>query len=93
MDEVIGIPVSIQFQWPMLWAQLEKRFPDKTVFVPAINSLISAWQQALKAKLEEEDDTAWSDQFLEAIMGQSSLTVRVEVSHMKPLIPWPSFVG
>ncbi|MCJ1247058.1 hypothetical protein MMC30_004269 [Trapelia coarctata] len=84
LGDEIGIPISIQFQWPMLWDQLGKHFPDKSIFVPTINSLISAWQQALKAKLDEEDDTDWSEEFLEAIKGQSSFVLSPPKPNTEP---------
>ena len=86
LGDEIGIPISIQLQWPMLWDQLGKHFPDKSVFVPTVTDLVSAWRQVMKTKLDEEDDTAWSEEFLEAIKGQSSLVVRVEVGHRVPYL-------
>ena len=79
LSDIIGIPVTIQWEWSMIWSQLENSFPDKTIFVPTMNSVISAWQSSLKTKLEDEHDEGWSDRFLEEVKGQQALVVRPEV--------------
>ena len=79
LSDVIGIPVTIQWEWSMIWSQLENFFPDKTIFVPTINSIISVWQSSLQTKLEDKDEEGWSDKFLEEVKGKQALVVRPEV--------------
>ena len=79
LSDVIGIPVTIQWEWSMIWSQLENFFPDKTIFVPTINSIISVWQSSLQTKLEDKDEEGWSDRFLEEVKGKQALVVRPEV--------------
>ena len=65
----------------MLWAELQKYFPDKDVFVPSIIEVVKTWVECLIGRLEDDANSMWSDKLLEYVgrSGRNLLRARVEV--------------
>lgn len=65
----------------MLWAELQKYFPDKDTFVPSVAGVVKSWAECLTIRLDDDSNTEWTDKLLEHInrTGRPQLRAKVEV--------------
>ena len=79
LESIIGLKVSCNPEWDMLWTELEPKFPDKATFVPNITGVIAAWCEVLGARLEDDKFTGWTEDLLAKLETVRSVKVHVQV--------------
>ena len=80
LKDLLGLPVNLQLDFPILWSNLEKFHPDQSTFVPSITEVVKSWTDCLAARLADDANAAWTEQLLEHVnQGGRSLKARVEV--------------
>lgn len=81
LNEVLGLEVTIDLEASMLWAELQKYFPDKDIFVPSLIGVVKAWVECLIMRLEDDANIKWTDKLLEHVSrtGKPVLRARIEV--------------
>ena len=81
LRDLIGLPVIIKREPPIIWAELGKFYPDPTVFVPDITGVIKAWCDTLAERLQNDAHAEWTEQFLEVLEENGKrLNARVETN-------------
>lgn len=78
LSGILGIPVQIEPEWPILWVELQNVFPDPGTFVPSVASVVSSWCTSLAALAEDDSNEAWTEALLEHT-GTIRLTASIEV--------------
>ncbi|KAK4695764.1 hypothetical protein P7C71_g2047, partial [Lecanoromycetidae sp. Uapishka_2] len=79
LKELIGLPVTVMMEPTILWSELQKHYPDQGTFIPSLTAVIQAWADVLKAKLADESNSEWTDNFLEKVSeGRGGIKARVE---------------
>ena len=82
---MLGLPVRVNLQAELLWQELGKFYEDKTIFVPSVVEIITAWARTLQARLEDESLEDWTEQLLETFdTGLVTAYVEVRDSLGKP---------
>lgn len=79
LEGIIGLKVSCNLEWEMLWTELEPRFPDKATFVPNVAGVIAAWCEALGARLEDDRFANWTEDLLGKLESVRSVKIHVQV--------------
>ena len=81
LSEMLGFEVIIDLEASMLWAELQKYFPDKETFVPSIIGVVKSWVECLSIRLEDDANNSWTDKLLEHVNrnGRPLLKARIEV--------------
>ena len=65
LSEVLGLPVDVTLEAPMLWSELGKQFPNQEIFVPNVVGVVKSWAQCLTSTLDYDANEARVEQFLE----------------------------
>ena len=78
LTQVIGLPVDVTLEAPMLWRELGKKCPDPDTFVPSIVGVVIDWADRMVYRLEDDANAAWTEQLLETC--GRNLKARVDVS-------------
>lgn len=79
LKELIGLPVTINFDTAILWAELEKHHRDQSTFIPSITNVIKAWCDTLASLLQDDANADWTEQFLDLLNDNGKrLQARVE---------------
>lgn len=86
LEALLGVEVKLAVEWPLLWTELKALYPDKNVFVPNIVSVTRTLFRSLNVKLEDEENTAWNDLFLEEITKAQGFRVSFAVRRPQPPI-------
>lgn len=79
LESIVGLKVSCNPEWNMLWAELEPKFPDKNIFVPNITGVIAAWCEVLGARLEDDKVTEWTEDLIGKLESVRSVKIHVQV--------------
>ena len=88
LSQLLGLPVSINLEASMLWADLENYFPDQATFIPSIAGVVKAWTDCLAARLENDANAAWTEQLLE-LVNQGGRVLRSRIKVVRPLLLTP----
>ena len=87
LRDLLGLPVTIQVDFTILWSEIQKYYPDQSTFVPSITAVVKAWTDCLARRLADDANATWTEQLLEhANRSGGTLKARVEVS----TAVWPS---
>lgn len=78
LKETLGLPVRLDVNWSLLWAEYERGSVDKAAFVPYIIPHVDALLSALSEKLDE-DNSSWTDKFLELLTQSQELRLDLQV--------------
>lgn len=79
LEGIVGLKVSCNLEWDMLWTELEPKFPDKGTFVPNVAGVISAWCEALGARLEDDKFAEWTEDLVGKLESGRSIKLNVQV--------------
>jgi hypothetical protein len=79
LQAILGLQATIQVDWEDLWAALEAGYPDKDVFVSSISSIVKMFMDCLMVKLEDSENEAWTEKFLEEVMTDGRLLIAIGV--------------
>lgn len=79
LGKTIGYPVSLDPEWPILWAALQPYYADSATFIPTIANVIASWCDVFSTWLEAEENEDGVEKLLEEM--KPSVKVVVEVSH------------
>ena len=79
LKSILGYPIDIQPEWPLLWADLQGQFPDSATFVPTIAQIVVSWCTILENILEKEEDPSWTETLLEKVGQAEILKLTLEV--------------
>lgn len=79
LSQVVGLEVYCEPEWPMLWAELEKAFPDKTTFVPTIAKWVAVWSDVLKIRLDDDKNSEWADELLNKLNDVQNIKLFISV--------------
>jgi hypothetical protein len=79
LEGIIGLKVSCNLEWDMLWTELEPKFPDKATFVPNVAGVIAAWCETLGARLEDDRFANWTEDLLGKLESVRSVKLHVQV--------------
>ncbi|KAI0121681.1 hypothetical protein BJ170DRAFT_132890 [Xylariales sp. AK1849] len=89
LKDLLGIDVIIQPEWPLLLAELDSSYPDKSTFAPSIAGCVQAWCTALTALLDDSANEKWADTLLDHANGR--LLGFLDVSKdRQPAVKWSS---
>ncbi len=79
LQDLIGLPVIINLEPAILWAELGKYYPDQAVFIPSVTGVVKAWCDALAERFQDDVNAEWTEQFLEVLNDNGKrLEARVE---------------
>lgn len=78
VKSTLGLPVTLEIHWSLLWPDLEANSTEKADFVPYIIAYASSLLDLLNAKLEDES-TPWADEFLELLTKPQCLRISIQV--------------
>jgi len=79
LEGVIGLKVTCNPEWDMLWAELATSFPDKGTFIPSITGVIMAWCNVLATRLEDDKFASWTEDFLSKLESAGQVKLQVQV--------------
>jgi hypothetical protein len=77
LTSVIGVPVTVNPEWPLLVSELESFYPDKSMLVPSVASAVEACCAVLTALADDEANAEWSDALLERTDGRIRIDLEV----------------
>lgn len=81
LKDVLGLQVRVDFEVQMLWAELQKFFPDTETFIPTVAGVIQDWMECVRQRLEDDANADWTETFLEYVgSGRGGLKLTVQVS-------------
>jgi len=80
LSEVVGLPVDVALEAPMLWRELGKHYSDQGIFVPTVVGVVKSWTECMNTRLGDDAHAAWTEQLLETC--GRSLEVQVDVSRV-----------
>ena len=81
LKEVVGYQVEVSIDIALLWSELQRFYPDPETFVPSITTVVQDWAECLTARLENDDNAAWTEKLLEVLMERGTVVkARLEVS-------------
>ncbi|KAI1164143.1 hypothetical protein F5B18DRAFT_650862 [Nemania serpens] len=78
LEEVTGVRVTVNPEWPLLYAELAAFYPDTATLVPSVAAAVGACCAALGALADDEANAEWADTLLERT--GSHIRIIVEVS-------------
>ncbi|TAQ88744.1 hypothetical protein B7494_g2926 [Chlorociboria aeruginascens] len=67
LSQLLGLPVSINIDWPMVWYALEKSYPDVETVLPSITRTVQSSLETIQGFLEQDGMETWSDNFLDVM--------------------------
>jgi hypothetical protein len=87
LKSVLGLDVSAEPQWQLLWTELKAHFKEPEQFVPNIASATAAWARALKNICDMDENEDWVEELLERVKSAGSmlrleLEVRLNFHHV-----------
>ncbi|KAI0547779.1 hypothetical protein F4679DRAFT_597447 [Xylaria curta] len=65
LKEVIGVRVTVNPEWPLLYAELGDFHPDKATLAPSVATAVETCCTALSALADDEANAEWADTLLE----------------------------
>ncbi|KAI3319864.1 hypothetical protein HD806DRAFT_250876 [Xylariaceae sp. AK1471] len=77
LQEVLGITITINPEWPLLLNELDAFYPDKAILVPAVAGAVEAWCTALTTLADDEANAEWADMLLERTKSRIRLFIEV----------------
>ena len=78
VKSVLGLDVSAEPQWQLLWTELKDNFKEQDQFVPNIAGATAAWARALKNICDMDENEEWVDELLERCKSAGSM-LRLEL--------------
>lgn len=79
LEDIIGLKVSCNPEWDMLWTELGTKFPDKATFVPNIAGVITAWCEVLGSRLDGDQFAQWSEGLVGRLESVRCVKLHVQV--------------
>ena len=79
LEGIIGLKVSCNLEWDMLWTELEPKFLDRATFVPNVAGVIAAWCETLGTRLEDDRFTDETEDLLGKVESVRSVKIHVQV--------------
>ena len=79
LNDTLGRQITPDVEWQALWAEIGDRFPQKDRFVPAIIMVVTAWNERLLARLENDVYAKWTEDLLEALSEAQGRSVKVHL--------------
>ncbi|KAI0542510.1 hypothetical protein GGR58DRAFT_452633 [Xylaria digitata] len=77
LKEVIGVGVSVNPEWPLLFTELDSFYPDKATLVPSVAAAVEAFCTALTTFADDEANGEWADTLLEQTEGRVRFSLEV----------------
>ncbi|KAF8069113.1 hypothetical protein FPV67DRAFT_1491177 [Lyophyllum atratum] len=90
LEKTLGHRIVPIVQWPILWNELQGRFPDKATFIPSISRIAIAWYDRLFWRLDSDNFPEWTEELL-ALLSQGRKQLIIEPSpppHNRPKTSW-----
>ena len=84
LEDIIGLKISCNIEWDLLWNALEASFPDKTIFVPNVAGVLEAWCNVLSTRLEDDKFEAWTEDLINKIESTGAVKLIVQVRWALP---------
>lgn len=93
LKDVLGYDVVLNPEWPLLVAELDKFYPDKTNLVGVTAGIVGAWAKSMTDLLEDESNEKWTETVLERLSSSwSRLNLLLDVRLFLPaLSPLPTY--
>ncbi|KAJ3037524.1 hypothetical protein HDV00_001637 [Rhizophlyctis rosea] len=88
LKAIIGYPVQIEPEWPLLWNELQECAADKDTFIPLITQVVVEWCRLVGKLAENEDEGGWTEQMLERVARTQSVRVLLEVGDETSSTTW-----
>jgi hypothetical protein len=79
LEGIIGLKISCDLEWDMLWTELGPKFPDKATFVPNVAGVIAAWCEVLGTRLEDDGFAEWTEDLIGKLQSGRSVKLHVQV--------------
>ena len=80
LRELVGYDVSVEPEWPLILADLDKLYPDKGILVAFAAGVVEVWAKSLAELLEDEANEEWADAVLEKLKGWSRIRLFLDVA-------------
>jgi hypothetical protein len=77
LKDLFGIEVVVEPQWQLLLAELDKSYPDKSIFVPAVAECVASWCEVLHTLASDDAKGEWLDSVLDRV--KTRMVVFLEV--------------
>lgn len=79
LEKTIGYPVSLDAEWPILWATLQSYYVDPAVFIPSVSSVLVSWCDVFTAWLEAEENEDWVEKLIEEMRPVVKIVIGVSL--------------
>jgi len=86
LTETLGQEITPEVEWQALWSETGDKFPQKDTFVPNVVMIVTAWNERLLSRLENDIYARWTEQLLEALSESKNKVVKL---HVQPSGPTP----
>ena len=88
LSQVIGLPVEVTLETPMLWRELGKHYPEHDTFIPSVVEIVKSWAECLISRLEDDANEAWVEHLLEVCGTRLRAIIEVSrnTSRVSPLV-------
>ncbi|KAF2972062.1 hypothetical protein GQX73_g1622 [Xylaria multiplex] len=77
LKEVIGVGVSVNPEWPLLFTELDSFYPDKATLVPSVATVVEACCTALATFADDDANGEWADTLLEQTEGRVRFALEI----------------
>ncbi|OBT53216.1 hypothetical protein VE04_05941 [Pseudogymnoascus sp. 24MN13] len=88
LGKTIGYPISLDPEWPILWAALQPYYDDPATFIPGIARVIVSWCDVFTAWLEAEENEDGVERLLEEMNPVVKVVVEVLTTGTRPSTAW-----
>ncbi|OBT84809.1 hypothetical protein VE02_06928 [Pseudogymnoascus sp. 03VT05] len=88
LGKTIGYPVSLDPEWPILWAALQPYYDDPATFIPGIARVLVSWCDVFTAWLEAEENEDGVERLLEEMKPVVKVVVEILTTGTRPSTAW-----
>jgi hypothetical protein len=75
----LGQEITPEVEWQALWSETGDKFSQKDTFVPNVVMIVTAWNERLLARLENDIYARWTEQLLEVLSQNQNKVVKLHV--------------
>ncbi|KFY45265.1 hypothetical protein V494_01020 [Pseudogymnoascus sp. VKM F-4513 (FW-928)] len=88
LGKTIGYPVSVDPEWPILWAALQPYYDDPATFIPVIASVLVSWCDVFTAWLEADENGDGVERLLEEMGPSVKVILEISTTGTRPSTAW-----
>ncbi|OBT66051.1 hypothetical protein VE03_03265 [Pseudogymnoascus sp. 23342-1-I1] len=88
LGKTIGYPISLDPEWPILWAALQPYYVDPATFIPGIARVLVSWCDVFTAWLEAEENEDGVERLLEEMKPAIKIVIEISTTGTMPSTAW-----